>query len=276
MIDTYDDGADTEEHDIDAVGVEEDVAPDGGEADVDPEGEGAAPEPEDQPERPKSDIARLRQRRREAENRAKAAEQRAADLERILSRLPRQDGEEEGMTAAEQLDRRLSEIEERERAAREEEQSRQVVTAYVRDLRADYDDFAIDVPDVYDAGQYLGETMRRSLSGLGYSDAEIAQEIATREYKIAEAARADGLNPGEAIYAAARKAGYKTKAEAASETRRERAATKGRGISSGGGGGTSGKLTKAKVLAEFRSGDPERKAKVSKYLDDDAFAKLPD
>lgn len=169
-----------------------------------------------------------------------------------------------------------------ERAARlEAEKQQKQMEAFSSYVRSDYERFASEAPDLYDSAQYLAESIATPLRKVGWPEGNIKAFLQQLEQQMVVDGHERGMTPGQALYDAAKRAGYTPKADVKRQeeaaTKRAKAEAGGRGI--GGGGTASSGMTKTKVLALSQdwSVDQKTREKAMKLVSDlEAFAKLPD
>ncbi len=170
-----------------------------------------------------------------------------------------------------------------ERAARlEAEKQQKLLEAFSSYVRSDYERYAAsDAPDLYDSAQFLAESIAVPLRKVGWPEGNIKSFLHQLEQQMVVDGHERGMTPGQALYDAAKRAGYTPKADVKRQeeaaAKRAKAEAGGRGI--GGGGTASSGMTKTKVLALSQdwSVDQKTREKAMKLVSDlEAFAKLPD
>lgn len=174
-----------------------------------------------QPEKPKEEnkvnygaLHEERMRRKEASERAKRAEERAAELERQLQRFmqPRQE-ENLDDDPVETLKQRQDRIEKFLAAQANQSIEQSNDAKYWNKVKESELAYKRDVPDFDDAVKFLADSRLDELKDLGWSDAE-AQKVLKDEIKwIADKAYADEVNPAERFYNLAKRRGYNSQAK---------------------------------------------------------------
>lgn len=170
-----------------------------------------------------------------------------------------------------------------ERAARlEAERQQQQLNAFSSYVKSDYERYAAsEAPDLYDSAQFLAESIATPLRKVGWPENNIRGFLQQLEQQMVVDGHERGMTPGQALYDAAKRAGYTPKADVKRQeeaaTKRAKAEAGGRGIS--GGGTSSSSMTKSKAIALSQdwSVDQKTREKAMALVSDlKAFEKLPD
>jgi len=158
-----------------------------------------------------------RTRRKAESERAKKAEERAAELERQLQQYsqPRQENDDDPIETMKQRQERVERFLAAQANQAIQQTENQKYWAKVKDSELAYKQ---EHPDFDDAIKFLGESRKDELKDLGFSDVEASKVLADEIKWIADKAYADEVNPAERFHKLALKRGYAAKKEEPKDT----------------------------------------------------------
>lgn len=137
------------------------------------------------------------------------AAQQQAQQQRQVEEIP--DPKTDPIGAIEYQQKALNQQAEYQARQQQAQQEQAFIADVDRGYKRDWNDFATQTPDAFQAYQYWTQAVSQNLKVFGIPDAQIEAELIGLERRAALAARQAGQSPAQAIYEAAKTFGYAPK-----------------------------------------------------------------